>query len=165
MSYEADTLLALPAGLAVLLGIIGLTGRWRRVWGYLLCTYAALVIAAQHYRFLSGLDPVGLGGGVYGIAVAVLWLALLIAYGLVWHPTRGEKQDESRKRGFFGRLIGAALCAVAGWGLGAMLATSGSSMLWGDTAQSFSGHPIGMTVDVVARAIEFWLPGPLPPFL
>jgi len=176
-----DFLGILPAGLAVLLGLIGLTGRWRRVFGYLLCAYAALVIAAQHNAFLAGLaekaldpdvEPTIVSAAVFVGALIALFVGLLILFGIVWRPTQEEKAAGPKKRRFLGRLIGAALCAAAGWALGAMVALAGLTIAMesretADVARTLGAQfeMLRATAGVVGPALKPWLPGSLPAFL
>ena len=90
-------------------------------------------------------------------------VGLLILYGIVWRPTQAEKDDGARKRRFWERLLGAALCAGMGWALGAMLGlTERGLLVW---TQAPGSELIIETVDVVVKAIRPWLPGALPLFL
>lgn len=170
---SGDSILLLPLGCALFLGLVGMTGLWWRVSGYVLCGYAALVIARQFSPPLSAIATVlgalpdtGASSAdtvVFGTMLAVLFVALRIVYGIIWRPTDAPRREPSGNRGFWARMLGGAICGLVGWTLGAVLVFSPQPMVDASarvppTYRAGLGHEVvHQTAKIAWSATDLWI--------
>lgn len=172
-----------PGILAVVLFFVGLGASWRRVIGYVICTYAAIVIASQHYQTLTeftgrqfGLTDSSLtwrqqSSIVFIVALGILYIGLLALYNAVWRP-RGSASMSSPTVSGWSKLLRGLTCALSGWVMGAivvaaMLVTASidpkSVGAYSASGTLERGMVLGVN-EITGHLIEPWLPGE-PPYL
>jgi hypothetical protein len=165
----------IPFVLALFLWLVGMKGGWRRLFFGLLLSYAAIILACQHYKLITNLDwfrinaryfqPQQQAALAFSLTLTAALIGLNVLYSLLWRPVNPQKASG----GLLAFLRGVMLGAV-GWILGVML-TLGLFPL--ARLDSLTITPIGnwywntarQTLSYVLPWVEPWLVERVPPFL
>lgn len=183
MTWDGSPI-TIPIIIAFVFFFIGLGGGWKRTIGYIVCTYASIVIASQrntkYVDFFSaqfnltetGMNRYQREALFFAIAVVVIFFVLRIIYGYVWKPLPSNRPYVPPDHTGWDNLLRGLICGALGWVLGSVLfaaglGTAGFTLAGSANRREFvaQAQMITTTISILRYTIQPWVPGLLPAVL
>lgn len=170
-----QSFLSIPLISTFIFWLMGITGKWRRTVVISVLSYAAIILAYQHYRAFGEIliDTFGLHMQPYqsvaigfGSCLVVALIGLFILYNALWKPT-SSSQEQS---GGGSKLIQSIMTGLVGWALGVLIAVCYLQIQYTSVTPQPSDlasipNIIFITVKIINTSVHPWLVNSFPGFL